>query len=332
MSTTANETSATATFSAPAKNYANNRPQLRNRVVKATERVKNDSNVLDVATLAKELALLKAKVAQLERGSSSWAKGTTNSGGARVADGFTTATFTISPRNVERCGVGGFFVLGSIVGASLLDRLWLIGGLAAGYWAATNARSPSRYGVWVRRLGARMALFIKDIVEMYNQFVVYYKTGKLAYASSQRWDKYDKQWGITEKLDSWKQSVVARSSKLGESATMEQVRDMWSALLTAPKTANRINREYGITQNVGLFFRGVTSSIGDTFRDMVDEGRDRAGYGRQRRRYTRRPPRRMRRGGGPWWRPAPRKSRGNDPWAGPCLPSSSSSRRKSRTW
>ena len=35
-----------------------------------------------------------------------------------------------------------------------------------------------------RRVGAQLAMSIKDLQEKYNQFVIFYCTGKLAYVSS----------------------------------------------------------------------------------------------------------------------------------------------------
>ena len=42
----------------------------------------------------------------------------------------------MNPRTVEICAAVGFFVIGGIAAASLLDRLWLLGGFVGAYWAS----------------------------------------------------------------------------------------------------------------------------------------------------------------------------------------------------
>ena len=44
-------------------------------------------------------------------------------------------------------------------------------------------------GAMARRVGAQVAMSIKDLQEKYNQFVIFYRTGKLAYVSSKVWDQ-----------------------------------------------------------------------------------------------------------------------------------------------
>ena len=44
-------------------------------------------------------------------------------------------------------------------------------------------------GAMARRVGALVAMSIKDLQEKYNQFIIFYRTGKLAYVSSKIWDQ-----------------------------------------------------------------------------------------------------------------------------------------------
>ena len=50
-----------------------------------------------------------------------------------------------------------------------------------------------------RRVGVSVAQLIRDIQEKYNQFVIFYQTGKLAYHSSKIWEQWDSQFSITQR-------------------------------------------------------------------------------------------------------------------------------------
>ena len=68
-------------------------------------------------------------------------------------------------RNIEICSIFGFFFIGIIIGWSLLDRLWLIGGITGAIWSANVVNGSSRNGILARRIGANIALFIRDLQE-----------------------------------------------------------------------------------------------------------------------------------------------------------------------
>jgi len=287
-------------------------------------------------SLAKDVAALKVKVAALEMALASGGTGL-SSGRGRASTGLKTSNFAITAKTVDMCGVVSFTIIGVFVGASLLDRLWLLGGVAGGYWASTVNKSESKAGKLVRKTGAQLALIVRDVVDMYNQFVVFYQTGKLGYKMSQTWDTYDRRFSITDKVNAWKRSVVERSTKLGGSQTMDQLKDFWNAVATAPRSARKFNREYGITANVGLFFKGVGRTVGGVVGDLVDEGRERADI--RRRRGRTRTTRRS--NSGSFWegwgsggratgrRPMDYGTAGTRPWAGP-FPKSDRRKRSSR--
>lgn len=50
-----------------------------------------------------------------------------------------------------------FFFIGILVGSSLLDRLWLVGGVGMGYWASVAVHKESMDGVLVRKVGVQVA-------------------------------------------------------------------------------------------------------------------------------------------------------------------------------
>ena len=238
----------------------------------------------DAAALAREVATLKGRVAVLEKSVGTGGSSYSTSGASLMLDGLSQSNFRISTRNVEMCGTVGFFLIGAVVGASLLDRLWLIGGAMGAYWAHTVNKSDSKSGELVRKTGAQLALGMKEVVDMYNQFVIFYKTGKLGYRWSQEWDKWDSQYDITNKLNRWKRSVVERSTQFGESQTADQFKDFWNAAVASPHTTKNINRQCGITSNMGQFFSEVGRTIGDGIAGIMDGGyddRDRGwGWGR----------------------------------------------------
>ena len=54
-----------------------------------------------------------------------------------------------------------------------------------------------------RRGGVSLAQLIRDFQEKYNQFVIFYQTGKLAYHSSKIWEQWDGQFSITQRTGGW---------------------------------------------------------------------------------------------------------------------------------
>jgi hypothetical protein len=292
----------------------------------------------DAAALAREVATLKGRVAVLEKSVGLTCSSKSTSGGSHMLDGLSQSNFRISARNVERCGTVSFFLIGTVVGASLLDRLWLIGGAVGAFWAHSVNKSDSKSGELVRKTGAQLALGVKEVLDMYNQFVIFYKTGKLGYRWSQTWDKWDSQYDITNKLNRWKRSVVERSTKFGESQTADQFKDFWNAVVAAPNAAKNINQQYGITSNMGQFFSGVGRSIKDRVGGIMDRKYDDRARARtrDRGRGSRDTGREKGRGGG--WRVLGfREGNGRsgrrplpNPWAGPFGASSASSTRTRR--
>ena len=63
-----------------------------------------------------------------------------------------------------------------------------------------------------RRVGVEVAAVIRDIQEKYNQFVIFYQTGKLAYHSSKIWEQYDSRFSITQRTEEMKRLAMKRAA------------------------------------------------------------------------------------------------------------------------
>ena len=90
---------------------------------------------------------------------------------------------------------------------------------------------PILGGAFARKVGSQLALLIRDLQEKYNQAVIFYRTGKLAYMSSKVWEQYDKQLFITERLNTWRQLAVERAASFNSSIegikVYDQLADLW---------------------------------------------------------------------------------------------------------
>ena len=265
------------------------------------------SVIRDMDSVCKEVDTLKYKVAYLEKQLTS--NQLVASKGSKTpqsfADKLAANTFELSARNVEICAIVSCFFIGLTLGASLLDRLWLVGGVFGAYYGSVTVKNDTKMGSMMRKLGAELAGIIREYQEMFSQFMIFYRTGKLAYYSSKWWEKYDNRFGITTRANRLKRLAIDRASKvnakLENGKFMDQAKDVWSTLLAAPRTARKLDSKYSITENSIYFFKGVASGIGDTVSDIMDRGgyagsssnnninRNRRrnnnnGYGRRRRR------------------------------------------------
>lgn len=198
-------------------------------------------------------------------------------------ESITATTIEINPKSVEICAVISFFFIGSILGASLLDRLWLIGGIIGSIWASGAVYRDTRGGLLARKIGVQLAQTIKDIQEKYNQFVIFYRTGKLAYMSARIWDKYDEEYKIQQRVDVWKKIVMNRAIEFNTAFQQyqlpDQLKDMWSVLLATPTKAKKLNEEYGLTNSILNFGKGVYSAIGNSISSITsNEATDRENY------------------------------------------------------
>jgi len=123
------------------------------------------SNAAEVQTLRKELAALRARLDKVEKTGSAGGKSKTTI--SNFVDSLQANTMAMNARTVELCSVAAFFIAGTVVGASLLDRLWLLGGLFAAWWASGAVHRDTRGGAVARRAGVTVAQLIRDVQERY---------------------------------------------------------------------------------------------------------------------------------------------------------------------
>ena len=128
------------------------------------------SNAAEVQTLRKELAALRARLDKVEKTGSAGGKSKTTI--SNFVDSLQANTMAMNARTVELCSVAAFFIVGTVVGASLLDRLWLLGGLFAAWWASGAVHRDTRGGAVARRAGVTVAQLIRDVQERYVVYTV----------------------------------------------------------------------------------------------------------------------------------------------------------------
>lgn len=163
---------------------------------------------------------------------------------------------SLSMKNIERCSVTVSFFLGCLIGASLLDRLWLIGGIATAFYASHAIYEEHKIGYFLRKLGVMILQVIRDWQEKYNQMVIFYRTGRLAFYTSKTWEKYDNRFSITQKMNTWKQIAMERAIqwnstikatplKLTSSSnllqSMQQIQDVWKVMTTSTTATTTVD-------------------------------------------------------------------------------------------
>jgi len=217
------------------------------------------------ATIKKDIVLLKNRLEKLEKEQLRLSLGQTQKSTVTTfIDSLAASTLAMNARTVELCAIIGFFWIGVLVGTSLLDRLWLLGGIGAAWWASGAVHRDTRGGSLARRVGVQLAQLIRDIQEKLNQAIIFYRTGKLGYVSWRWWDQYDTKFGVTRKVDEFKRLAMVRyaefNTQLGGYHWTDQVSDLWKAMQAAPAEAQKINNRYGLTNRVGNFGKQVASA------------------------------------------------------------------------
>lgn len=127
----------------------------------------------------KDIAVLKSRVDKIEKTVAAYYKPKVGQSIPQIA---------LNSRTVELSAIVSFFFIGTLIGASLLDRLWLLGGISMAYWASGAVNRDTRGGLLARRVGVQVVQFIRDWQEKYNQLVIFYQTGQLAYTTSKIWE------------------------------------------------------------------------------------------------------------------------------------------------
>ena len=122
----------------------------------------------------------------------------------------------LSARTLEICTATAFFVIGFTMGASLFDRLGLIGGLSAAYWSSGAIKRDTRSGALARNIGRRVAHVVIFLRLKWEELVVFYKTGKLAFLGKAQYEKLDTRFGIEQRIAEFKRLSMVRIAELGQ--------------------------------------------------------------------------------------------------------------------
>ena len=77
----------------------------------------------DIITLKKELTALKNRLEKVEK-TAVLMSGKKRTGVSNFVESLQASTLAMNAKTVEICAVVTFFTIGTLVGASLLDRLW----------------------------------------------------------------------------------------------------------------------------------------------------------------------------------------------------------------
>lgn len=221
----------------------------------------------------KDIAVLKSRVDKIEKTVAAYYKPKVGQSIPQIA---------LNSRTVELSAIVSFFFIGTLIGASLLDRLWLLGGISMAYWASGAVNRDTRGGLLARRVGVQVVQFIRDWQEKYNQLVIFYQTGQLAYTTSKIWEVYDDRYGIQKKMDKLKCLTMERASDFSDSLSigtgvprMAQLEDAWTALQAAPDKVGKLNREFGVTSGIRGFSRNLWSSCSKLVKGVYSQARGR---------------------------------------------------------
>jgi len=227
----------------------------------------------------REVISLKQRVDKLEKTvATNNPSGTAKTAVSSFIDSLSANTIPMSARTIEICSIIAFFFIGVIIGASLIDRLWLIGGVTFSSWAAGAVHRDTGGGAFARKVGSQLALLIRDLQEKYNQAVIFYRTGKLAYMTSKVWEQYDKQLSITERLNTWRQLAIQRAASFNSSIEgikiNDQLADLWKVMQAAPINAKSFDRRYRLTSTLSNWGQKAYSNSKDLLSSLLFKDND----------------------------------------------------------
>jgi len=178
----------------------------------------------------------------------------------------------LSKENIQKCAIFSFFLIGCAVISSVYHRLWLLGGIIGAWWSSDAVQRDSRGGSMTRRVGVQLAQFIRDLQERWNYMVIYYETGRLAYASRKRWEKFDKRFNIDERFAAFKKLAMKRATQLNsEEGLRATLSDLWDSTKEVRVQASKLDKEYGLSRNIGDFTRGLYLITNQSVGSWLDE-------------------------------------------------------------
>ena len=88
--------------------------------------------------MRKDIVLIKSKLEKLEKAVDyiAQSKSSKISTVGSFIDSLSANTLKMDTKTVEICSIISCFLVGTVIGASLLDRLWLLSGIVSAYWAS----------------------------------------------------------------------------------------------------------------------------------------------------------------------------------------------------
>ena len=191
-------------------------------------------------------------------------------------ESLSASTIEINPKTVEICSIISFFFIGAIIGASLLDRLWLLGGIIGGIYASKEVNRNTKSGYIIRLIGVNLTQIIINIQEKYNQFIIFYQTGKLAYLTSRIWDKYDESLGIQKTINEMKNLTIKRAIDFNTAFTktyiINEINDIWNIIQKIPFSLNQFNKKYEITSIIYSFTKSIYNTIEEEMIWFINKG------------------------------------------------------------
>jgi hypothetical protein len=199
-------------------------PSLNPQQPSSTAVVASTTTPSNYAEAQLELQRLKERMEKMERqwsvavSEAALLSGEVSSEGGDSRDDSGLAVNTVRPsaRTLELCTAAAFFVIGYVLGASLFDRLGFLGGVSAAFWSSGAIKSDTRAGTIARDIGRRLAQGFVFLRLKWEELVVFYKTGKLAFLGKAQYEKLDTRFGIEQRIAEFKRLSMVRISELGQ--------------------------------------------------------------------------------------------------------------------
>jgi len=166
-----------------------------------------------------ELQVLREKLDRMERQWSSLASLPVPSSLSEGSSAFALASSSVNAldaRTAELCAMVAFFFIGNVLGASLFDRLGMVSGVFAAYWSSGAINHDTRAGSLVRNVGNKLARVLLYLKIKWNELVVFYKTGKLAFLGKAQYEKLDNRFAIEKRIAEFKRLSMMRIAELGQ--------------------------------------------------------------------------------------------------------------------
>lgn len=154
----------------------------------------------------------------------------------------------LTARSIEVSAIVAFFFIGYILGASLFDRLGLVGGSVAAYWASGAVNYDTRSGAIVREVGQKVGRVVVYFQMKWNELVMFYKTGKLAFLGKAQYERLDNRFGIEKKMADFKRLSMMRIAELGQREVLlkDKVADFWAVVLSEVNDPQKQKRRFGL--------------------------------------------------------------------------------------